>query len=156
MKRIDAIKKIMKNAKDEVVISSTGMISRELYAIKDRAKNFYMQGSMGAALGIGIGIAYTRPDLKVVVISGDASCLMSLGTMVLHKKLNLINLKHYVLDNNCHSSTGGQSTCSDAINFKQFNTIVYKVSKEKGESPRISLKPYEITRRFCESIRKSK
>ena len=155
MERIDAIKKIVEDVKEEVIISSTGMVSRDLYAAKDRLRNFYVLGSMGAALGIGIGIAYNRPDLKVIVISGDASCLMSLGTLVLYKKMNLPNLKHYVLDNNCHSSTGGQPTCSDAIDFAQFNTIVYKVSKEKGQSPRIPLKPYKITKRFYESIRKS-
>ena len=118
MRRIDAIKKIVENLKDEIVISSAGMISRELYAIKDRPRNFYMLGSMGCALGIGLGIAINSKH-KVIVISGDASALMSLGTLVLHKKLNPHNLKHYILDNNCHSSTGGQPTCSDVIDFSK-------------------------------------
>ena len=149
MKRIDAIRKIMKNVKDELVISSTGMVSRELYAVKDRPGNFYMQGSMGNALAIGLGIAINSKH-KVIVISGDAEALMSLGTLVLHKKLNPRNLKHYILDNGCHSSTGAQPTCSDAIDFSKLapNTVVIKVSKEKGDAPRISLSPKQIARRF--------
>lgn len=153
MKRIDAIKKIMKNVKDEVVISSTGMISREVYAVKDRLRNFYIQGSMGCALAIGLGIAINSKH-KVIVISGDASALMSLGTLALHKKLNPRNLKHYILDNRSHSSTGGQPTCSDVIDFSKIapNTEVIRVSKEKGDAPRIPLLPKQIKRRFKDAI----
>lgn len=153
MKRIDAIKKIVKNVKDKIIISSTGMISRELYAVKDRPKNFYMEGSMGCALGVGLGIAINSKH-KVIVISGDASALMSLGTLALHKKLNPQNLKHYILDNGCHSSTGSQPTCSDVIDFSKIapNTVVIKVSKEKGDAPRIPLSPKQIKRRFKNAI----
>ena len=153
MKRIDAIRKIMKKVKDEIVISSTGMISRELCAVKDRPENFYMMGSMGNALGIGLGIAINSKH-KVIVISGDGAALMSLGTMVLHKKLNPANLKHYILDNRCHGSTGGQPTCSDAIDFSKIapNTKVIKVSKEKGDAPRITLTPKQIMRRFKNAV----
>lgn len=153
MKRIDAIKKVMEKVKDEIVISTTGMISRELYAVKDRPRNFYMLGSMGNALAIGLGIAINS-KYKVIVISGDGAVLMSLGTLVLHKKLNPKNLKHYILDNNCHSSTGGQPTCSDSIDFSRLapNTEVIKVSKEKGDAPRIPLSPKQIKRRFKDAI----
>lgn len=152
MKRINAIKKIMRNVKDEIVISSTGMISRELYAVKDRPRNFYMQGSLGCALAIGLGITINSKH-KVIVISGDGAVLMSLGTLVLHKKLNPRNLKHYILDNGCQSSTGGQPTCSNAIDFTLFpNTEIIKVSKEKGDAPRISLLPKQIKERFKNAI----
>ncbi|MCK5019452.1 MAG: hypothetical protein KAS32_20505 [Candidatus Peribacteraceae bacterium] len=153
MKRIDAIRKIMKKVKDEIVISSTGMISRELCAVKDRPENFYMMGSMGSALGIGLGIAINSKH-KVIVISGDASVLMSLGTLVLHKKLKPKNLRHYILDNGASSSTGGQPTCSDAVDFSKIapKTKVVKVTNEKGNAPRIPLPPKEITRRFKNAV----
>jgi len=156
MTRYEAIQEIMSGITDECVITSTGMISREVYAIKDRPRNFYMLGSMGYALAIGIGLAYTRPDLNVVVISGDGACLMSLGTLVLMQKLKLPNLTHYILDNQCHATTGGQPTCSDAIDFYDIfsNTVVYKVSGEKGEAPRIPLSCKTIKERFCASIDK--
>lgn len=154
MRRIDAIKKIMEGVTDEAVISSTGMISRELYAVKDRPRNFYMEGSMGCALAIGLGIAVNSRH-KVIVISGDASALMSLGTMALHRKLNPENVKHYILDNNCHASTGGQKTCSDAVDFENLapNTTVIKVSPEKGDAPRIPVSPRKIKERFMRSLK---
>jgi len=153
MKRIEAIKKIMKDIKDEVVIACTGMISRELYAVKDRPRNFYVEGSMGCALGIGLGIAINSKH-NVIVISGDAAVLMSLGTLALHRKLNPPNLKHYILDNGCHSSTGGQPTCSDVVDFSKIapNTTVIKISKEKGDAARISLSPKQISKRFKNAI----
>jgi thiamine pyrophosphate-dependent acetolactate synthase large subunit-like protein len=155
MKRIEAIKTILSNVSDEVVISSTGMISREVFQVKDRDRNFYMQGSMGCALAIGIGIAYNRPDLKVIVISGDGAVLMSLGTLVLHKKLGLNNLSHFILDNNCHASTGGQITCSDCINFENLapNTFSIKVDKDNSDAPRINILPHKIKERFENAIR---
>lgn len=157
MRRIDAIRRIMSDVTDEVVVSSTGMISREVYTVKDRPRNFYMQGSMGCALAIGLGIAINSKH-KVIVISGDGAALMSLGTMVLHKKLNPANLRHYILDNNCHASTGGQMTCSDAVDFETLapNTRVIRVSPEKGDAGRIRLAPKEITKRFMRSLKVGK
>lgn len=157
MRRIDAIREIMKDVTDEAIVSSTGMISRELYAVKDRPRNFYMEGSMGCALAIGLGIAVNSKH-RVIVISGDGAALMSLGTMVLHKRLNPKNLKHYILDNNCHASTGGQKTCSDAIDFEKLapNTRVIKVSPGKGDAARIPLLPKAITKRFMSSLRGGK
>ena len=153
MKRIEAIRKIVRNVKDEIIISSTGMISRELYLIKDRPRNFYMQGSMGCALGIGLGIAINSRH-KVIVISGDGETLMSLGTLVLHKKLNPKNLKHYILDNGSHATTGGQPTCSEAVNFCRLtpNTVVFKITSEKGNALRIPLLPKKIAKRFKNAI----
>lgn len=157
--RKDAINLIMDGVTDEVVITSTGFISREVYQVCDRPRNFYMMGSMGMALAIGLGMATTRPDLSVIVISGDGAMLMSLGTLILHKQLvakGMKNLTHFILDNNCHASTGGQPTASNYINFKAVGPILYtnviKVTGEKGDAPRIPLLPKAIKERFKNAI----
>ena len=156
MNSYTALKGIMDYVSNEVVIVSTGMLCREVYQIRDRDRNFYSMGSMGMALPIGIGLAYSRPDVEVIVISGDGAVLMNLGSMVLHNKLHLPNLWHFILDNNSYATTGGQNTCSDAVDFCSLapNTNVYKVSSEKGDAPRIPLTCNEIRRRVVESIRK--
>jgi len=152
MKRIDAIRKTMQSIKKELVVSSCGMVSREVFLIKDRPENFYVQGSMGATLGIGIGLALNT-NRKVVVITGDGEILMSLGTLVLMKKLKLPNLRLIILDNGCYQSTGGQKTCSDAVNFSEIcDCEVMKVEPESEEVPRISLIHEEIARRFYRAI----
>ena len=91
MKRIDAVKTIMDAVTDELVVTSAGMISREVYAVRDRPRNFYVMGSLGATLGIGIGLALNT-DMIVIVLAGDGDVLMSLGTLVLMNKLKLPNL----------------------------------------------------------------
>lgn len=152
MKRIDAVKQIMQSIKTEFIISSCGMISREVYAVKDRPENFYVMGAMGSTLGIGIGLALNT-DRKVVVIVGDGEILMSLGTLVLMNKLKLPNLRLVILDNGCYQSAGGQKTCSDAVNFSNMcDCEVMKVDPESEEVPRIPLPHEEIARRFYHAI----
>lgn len=145
------IEKIIADITDEVVITSCGYISREVYRAKDRDRNFYMLGSMGCALAVGLGLAHSRGDLQVVVISGDGATLMSLGTIALFHHLNLSNIKHYVLDNNCYASTGGQSTCSEHL--LGYFTEVIKVGK-KSNAPRIPLTCKQIKERFQNAIQK--
>lgn len=144
-----AIEKIMSEVTDECVITSLGYISREVYRAKDRSKNFYMLGSMGCALAFGLGLAYSRPDLRVTVISGDGAALMGLNTLALYDYLNLPNIKHYILDNDCYASTGGQKTCPFNVSDKH---IIIKCGKT-SDAPRIPLKCEEIKRRFYEAIR---
>lgn len=154
MKRSEAIKEIMSTVDEEdVVVSSCGMISRELYEYQDRPRNFYVMGSMGAPLGLGLGIALERPDLDVVVIAGDGDILMSLSTLVLLNLKRPDNFTLYILDNNCYASTGGQKTCSHAIDFYMIAPcVVYPVSCEKGDAPRIPLRHEDIARRFMNAI----
>jgi thiamine pyrophosphate-dependent acetolactate synthase large subunit-like protein len=152
MTRLEAVRKIMNEITDELVIVSTGFLSRDVFAIKDRPQNFYMCGSMGNAFPIGIGIALNSSK-KVMVISGDGAALMSLNSLALSNKLKLKNLKHYIIDNGRYASTGGQPTCSEAIDFSQFfQTEVIHVDDDEPASPRIPLKPETILKRFNESI----
>jgi thiamine pyrophosphate-dependent acetolactate synthase large subunit-like protein len=91
-----------------VYVASTGYVSRAVYALAgDKYSVFYMQGSMGLAPAIGLGIAMSSPA-DAVVINGDGALLMSMGTTHTARELALPNFFHYVLDNGCHESVGGQ------------------------------------------------
>jgi len=157
MNRKEAIEKILDEIDDQdIVVSSAGLISRELYDVEDRPLNFYVMGALGNALAIGLGMALNT-DRKVFVINGDGSALMSLGTFVTHKKLNPANLYHYILDNNCHESTGGQSTSSDKVDFDSLapNTKTIKVEKNNTKPLRIPLSGKEIKERFEKEVNKA-
>lgn len=99
-------------ADDAPVIATTGYTGRELFGIDDRPRNFYMQGSMGHASSIALGVALTKPDKTVVVLDGDGAALMHLGTLSVIGDQAPANLLHVVLDNGIHESTGGQMTTS--------------------------------------------
>lgn len=109
---------------DGLIVASTGYTARELFAVADRPGNFYMQGSMGHAMAIGLGLAHSDPDRPVIVIDGDGSALMHLGTMSVIGNQAPPNLIHLVLDNGMHESTGGQPSTSGTTDFAAVATAV--------------------------------
>lgn len=158
MRRLEVIRQLAAGWQDELVVATTGMTSRELYVVRDRPENFYMCGSMGCALPIGIGVALAHPERKVVVLDGDGAALMSLGSLALARYLRLPNLEHVILDNGAYASTGGQPTCSAAVNFEEvgFNVRVFRVEPgNEPDTPRIPYNPLEMRRRFEEAARGS-
>ena len=120
MKRYEAIEVITQSLSgSELVISSTGMMSRELFTIRDAPQNFYMIGSMGLASSIGLGLALSLPEKQIVVIDGDGSILMNMGSMATIGHFAPKNLIHIVLDNESHDSTGGQATVSNTVELEE-------------------------------------
>jgi len=106
--RYEAIRIISEYLTDEVVIANIGVPSKELYAVRDRALNFYMLGSMGQATPIGLGVAL-RTKRETIVLEGDSSLLMAccLPTVA---TLGPENLTIICLDNGTCGSTGDQPT----------------------------------------------
>ena len=124
MKRYEAIEIIAKELTgNELVVSANGMISRELFTIRDLPNNFYMLGSMGLASSIGFGLAYNLPNKKVVIIDGDGNILMNLGSLATIGHFAPNNLVHIVLDNEIHASTGGQPTVSNTVQLEEVANI---------------------------------
>ena len=108
-----------------------------------------MQGSMGLAPAIGLGMSLntTRP---VVVINGDGSLLMALGATHTLRDRAPENLFHYVLDNGCHESVGGQPVAALESSYPGVTEII-KVAR--GFKPsRVSVQPEENTRRIREFL----
>ena len=178
MARREAIEDIMKNIDDEIVVCNIGFPSRELYDIQDRDKNFYMIGSMGLASSIGLGLALAKPNEDVVVIDGDGSLLMNMGSLVTIFANNPRNLTWIVIDNGAYGSTGNQDTYAqeldlvdiargvgfvnsynfEDINLKEFiksedaSFIVYNTEPGNSTAPIIDLDPVTIKERFMKSI----
>lgn len=178
MARYEAIQKIMESIEEELIICNIGFPSRELYEIDDRPKNFYMIGSMGLASSIGFGLAMAKPHKDVVVIDGDGSLLMNMGSLVTIFANNPSNLTWIVIDNGAYGSTGNQDTYAQktdlvdiakAVGFKNSfdftdinlkdvirsddaSFIVYKTEPGNSNAPIIDLDPITIKERFMSSI----
>jgi len=113
LSRSEAITDIFtRHGDDAVYITNTGYISRAVYDQYPGNKNiFYMQGSMGLAPCIGLGLAKsTKKD--VIVLSGDGALLMHYGITFNIEEARLVNLFVYVLDNGCHESVGSYPCAS--------------------------------------------
>jgi sulfopyruvate decarboxylase subunit beta len=178
MARYEAIQKIMESIDDELIVCNIGFPSRELYEIDDRSKNFYMIGSMGLASSIGLGLAVAKPHKDVVVIDGDGSLLMNMGSLVTVFANNPSNLTWIVIDNGAYGSTGNQDTYAqkldlvdvakgvgfknsfdfndidlkDVIRSDDASFIVYKTEPGNSNAPIIDLDPITIKERFMSSI----
>jgi phosphonopyruvate decarboxylase len=108
----------------DAVVASTGMIGRELYALRrqrgeDRALDFLNVGAMGHCSSIAAGIASARPNARVVCLDGDGALLMHLGALPINARLAPPTFVHIVLNNAAHDSVGGQPTVAGTIDLLQ-------------------------------------
>jgi len=110
---------VINSCKDEktVQLATTGKTGRELYEVEDCPNNLYMVGSMGCVNSLGLGLALTRKELDIVVIDGDGSLIMRMGSLATNGSHQPENMLHILLDNQSHDSTGGQSTVAPNVNF---------------------------------------
>lgn len=98
-------------------IASTGKIGRELYDLGDSENQFYVVGSMGCAAGIGFGIKQGKSNQPVVILDGDGSILMKMGTLATIGHYRPEQFIHIILDNEAYESTGGQRSVSRSVDF---------------------------------------
>jgi phosphonopyruvate decarboxylase len=117
--RHDALREVVARSplSSTAILASTGYCGRELYAIADRANQLYMVGSMGCVVPLGLGLARARPDLEVLILDGDGAALMRMGAFATVGAYGPPNLRHLLLDNGVHDSTGGQGTVSSRVSF---------------------------------------
>ena len=65
-------------------------------------------GCMGSASTIGLGIALAQSHRKVVVVDGDGSLLMQLGSLVTIAGAAPANFFHFVFENGVYETSGSQ------------------------------------------------
>src|SRR5438552_6477520 len=107
MRRFEATRIAVELAGEAPIVGGVGNSTFDLVAC-DRPNNFYMWNSMGMASSIGLGLALARPDLRVVVLDGDGSILMNLGSLATERTAGVRNLVHVIWDNGGWEITGGQ------------------------------------------------
>mgnify|MGYP006092974219 FL=1 len=106
-------------------ISTTGILSRELYEIlkeDHKLNNFMCVGGMGHAISVASGLAHNSKK-KVLCLDGDGAITMHLGALTTSAKQN--NIIHIVFNNKSHESVGGHDTSSKHVKF-------YKLAKSLG------------------------
>ena len=74
----------------------------------DQKMDLPISGAMGKASSVGLGVALAQPDKKVLILDGDGSLLMNLGSLVTLSNKSPKNLYHFLFNNNVYAVTGGQ------------------------------------------------
>jgi sulfopyruvate decarboxylase subunit beta len=107
MKRAQCIEAIYGELDDWLVVTIMGACAQELYDLGHRENFFYLEHAMGLASSIGLGLALNLPHERVLVLDGDGSVLMNLGTLATLARYRPKNLVHIIFDNGSLLSTGG-------------------------------------------------
>ena len=114
MNRFDLTSRLVKKLKDEAVIGGIGNTNFDLWAAGQRPQNFYMLGSMGLAVPIGLGVALAQPARRTFVLEGDGSLLMQLGALGTVAAAGAKNLAIVAFDNGMYQITGSQKSLTAA------------------------------------------
>lgn len=123
MAREEAIREVAASIPDDaVIVSTTGMISRELFEYRTamgqgHERDFLTVGSMGHASQIALGIALQHPERKVYCFDGDGASIMHMGNMAIVGSRRPSNYVHVVFNNGAHDSVGGQPTVGYEIDL---------------------------------------
>src|SRR3972149_4980032 len=121
--REEALEIILEKIGRDVIVSTTGKQSKEIFEIREKRhqsheQDFLMVGSMGCALSTGLAIKLNTKK-KTYVIDGDGAILMKMGTLATVGSYAPKNFVHIVIDNGAYESTGAQCTSSSIINWKK-------------------------------------
>lgn len=122
MTREEVIKHIVEVADKDLIVSTTGKASRELFEIREargdgHEKDFLTVGSMGHASSIALGIAWQKPKRRIWIIDGDGASLMHMGAMAVIGANKPSNIIHVVINNGAHETVGGMPTVAERIDL---------------------------------------
>ena len=142
LSREDAIETVIKKlCANDVVVATTGHISREVYETRERLgqphkQDFLTVGSMGHASSIALAIAIEKPDRDIYCFDGDGAFLMHQGALSVNASKKLHNFKHIVFNNEAHDSVGAQPSANSYANLSQIALNsgykrVYSVSEKE-------------------------
>lgn len=101
--------KVISQHRNNAIVVTTYTTSREWPQVSTNPDlDLSLSGAMGKASSVGLGLALAQPTKKVIVLDGDGSLLMNLGSLVTIANVAPPNLIHFVFENGVYRTTGGQ------------------------------------------------
>src|ERR1700741_2795867 len=140
MLRLDCFRSVYSELENCLVITIMGAVAAELHSLGHRPNFFYLQHAMGLASSTGLGLALCLPEQRVIVIDGDGSLLMNLGSLSTMARYRPGNMVHVVFDNESLLSVGGFPTATST------GTDLEGIARAAGS-------PRALTFRNCENFK---
>ncbi|MBI2171058.1 MAG: thiamine pyrophosphate-binding protein [Chloroflexi bacterium] len=116
MIKYEAFMQILEKQRDKAIVVPT-MTAGAHWANVSRSpgRDLPISGAMSKASSLALGLALAQPNSKVVVLDGDGSLLMNLGTLATIAGKQPKNLYHFVMNNGVFAITGGQPIAADGV-----------------------------------------
>jgi sulfopyruvate decarboxylase subunit beta len=103
----DACFKALKAVRGDAVVVSRYSAAFDWGPIDPSPLNYFGIGAMGQCSSYALGMALGMPAHKIIVLDGDGSLLMNLGSLVTIANVAPPNLFHFVCENGCYEVNGG-------------------------------------------------
>lgn len=116
MRRDECLRVLAAHIPDEIVVAVYAT-AFDWLNIRQHPLNFTSVGAMGLASSHGLGLALARPDRKVIVLDGDGSLLMNLGSLVTIGAAAPQNLYHFVSNNGVYETNGSHPLPNPELRF---------------------------------------
>jgi sulfopyruvate decarboxylase subunit beta len=107
MDRKACLKAIARHVDDADIVLPVYSTAFDWIDIRPSPLNYLSHGAMGLASSHALGLALGRPDKRVIVLDGDGSLLMNIGTLVSAAEAAPKNLIHFVCENGTYEANGG-------------------------------------------------
>jgi len=106
-----AVPAIVGDPSDLLIVCGLAGASKDIAHLTDDGDNiFTMAGAMGGATAMGLGLALSRPDKRVLVVTSDGELLMNVGTLATVGIMKPANLSILCVDNGHYGETGYQES----------------------------------------------
>lgn len=106
--RRQLVRDLLSKRTDTLIITGLGSSNYDVAAAGDCDENFYLWGAMGLAISVGLGLAISQPQRRVVVVTGDGETMMGIGSLATVAAHGPENFAILVLDNEMFAETGNQ------------------------------------------------
>jgi sulfopyruvate decarboxylase subunit beta len=111
MKRTEALSILAEYKGDDGISVTTMRAIPDWYTTgKAPERHLDNRGFMGGASSFALGLAIAQPERRVIVVDGDGSLLMQLGSLASIAEAAPKNLYHVVLVNGVYETSGHQKT----------------------------------------------
>jgi thiamine pyrophosphate-dependent acetolactate synthase large subunit-like protein len=112
----ESLKVFASHRRDDHIVLSTMGAAREWMKLGTHPLDFiYAPSAMGEAPALGLGLALSRPEKKVIVLNGDGCLLMNLGCLITITAEAPPNFLLAIFDNSVYEVTGQQWTAAASV-----------------------------------------
>ena len=119
LRRDHALRALIPYVKDEDIVVAVYQSCFDWLALCPRPLNYVAVGAMGQASSHGLGLALANPGRKVIVLDGDGSLLMNLGSLVTIANAAVTNFYHFLSVNRTYEVNGAHPVPgADKVNFE--------------------------------------